>query len=482
MLESFNLYIFGGTGDLAQRKLLPALYRQDLLSSFSKDSKIIALGTKEMTNEEYKLIIRNSLLKYSKICDLDNNSWDRFSERISYKKINIKSEPDWFGFAKPNKCIGSIYYLATPPALYKEISIALQKNNLINHNSRIVVEKPIGSDYASALEINNALADGFNENQIYRIDHYLGKEAVQNLLALRFANVIFENIWSNSAIDNIQITVAENLSLEGRGDYYDKTGALKDMVQNHLLQILCLVAMEPPTDITSESVRDEKLKVLKSLALIDKNNINSSCIRGQYSEGSIDNTLKKRYLDEGGVGKGSATETFVALKIMIDNWRWAGVPFYLRTGKNMAKKCSEIVIEFKSIPHNIFGKDKKLNTNQLILKLQPDEGIQLKLMTKEPSVSGFNLKELPLDLVLNEYHELGHQDCYERLLLDVIKGNPALFMRRDEVEASWVWIDRLVELWDQIDIPLHEYPSGSWGPSASDLMVDKENRSWKNGK
>lgn len=192
--------------------------------------------------------------------------------------------------------------------------------------------------------------------------------------------------------------------------------------------------------------------------------------------------MKKRYLDEGGVGKGSATETFVALKIMIDNWRWAGVPFYLRTGKNMAKKCSEIVIEFKSIPHNIFGKDKKLNTNQLILKLQPDEGIQLKLMTKEPSVSGFNLKELPLDLVLNEYHELGHQDCYERLLLDVIKGNPALFMRRDEVEASWVWIDRLVELWDQIDIPLHEYLSGSWGPSASDLMLDKENRSWRNGK
>ena len=322
---------------------------------------------------------------------------------------------------------------------------------------------------------------GFEENQIYRIDHYLGKEAVQNLLALRFANTIFEQSWSSSAIDNIQISVAEDLGVEGRGGYYDKTGALRDMVQNHLLQILCLIAMEPPVSISSESVRDEKLKVLKSLAFFDENSIKSDSVRARYSEGLSKGQAACSYIDEDGVDSTNKTETFVALKVLINNWRWSGVPFYLRTGKRMESKTSEITVRYKRIPHNIFSKDNEAKTNQLVLRIHPDEGIDLKLNTKEPGVSGFNLEELPLDMNLDDYYELGHQDCYERLLLDVIKGNPALFVRKDEVDASWKWIDNIIDLWKKVDMPIEEYNSGSWGPVDSDLLLKRDFRSWKNG-
>jgi glucose-6-phosphate 1-dehydrogenase len=343
------------------------------------------------------------------------------------------------------------------------------------------VEKPIGTDLNTAKEINDSLATGFNESQIYRIDHYLGKEAVQNLLALRFGNTIFEQSWSNSAIDHIQITVAEDLGVEDRGGYYDETGALRDMVQNHLLQILCLIAMEPPVSIQSESVRDEKLKVLKSLAPFTAENISINSVRAQYLDGISKGEAACSYLDEDGVNAENNTETFVALKLEINNWRWSGVPFYLRTGKRMQSKSSEIVVRYKTVPHNIFSKDASLKPNQLVLRIHPDEGIDLKLNTKHPGVSGFDLEELPLDLNLHEYHEIGHQDCYERLLLDVIKGNPSLFVRRDEIEASWKWIDNIINLWKSEDVPMEEYISGGWGPSNADLLLKREFRAWKNG-
>ena len=336
-------------------------------------------------------------------------------------------------------------------------------------------------EYKPANNINKYLSLGFKENQIYRIDHYLGKEAVQNLLALRFANTIFEQSWSSSAIDHIQISVAEDLGVEGRGGYYDKTGALRDMIQNHLLQILCLIAMEPPVSISSESVRDEKLKVLKSLAFFDENSIKSDSVRARYTEGLSKGQAACSYIDEDGVDSKNKTETFVALKVLINNWRWSGVPFYLRTGKRMESKTSEITVRYKRIPHNIFSKDNEAKTNQLVLRIHPDEGIDLKLNTKEPGVSGFNLEELPLDMNLDDYYELGHQDCYERLLLDVINGNPALFVRKDEVDASWKWIDNIIDLWKKVDMPIEEYNSGSWGPVDSDLLLKRDFRSWKNG-
>ena len=298
---------------------------------------------------------------------------------------------------------------------------------------------------------------------------------------MRFGNTIFERSWSNAAIDHIQITVAEDLGVEGRGDYYDDTGALRDMVQNHLLQILCLIAMEPPVSISSESVRDEKLKVLKSLQSFTKENIRIDSVRAQYTDGISKGETACSYQDEDGVDTQKNTETFVALKVAINNWRWSGVPFYIRTGKRMESKSSEIVVRYKNVPHNIFSDQKPLAPNQLVLRIHPDEGIDLKLNTKKPDVTGFDLQELPLDLNLHDYNEIGHQDCYERLLLDVIKGNTALFVRRDEVEASWSWIDNIINLWKSEDVPMEEYISGSWGPSNSDLLLKREYRSWKNG-
>ena len=480
-LDTFSLYLFGGTGDLSTRKLLPALFRQETISSISSESQIIAIGSREFTDNRYISMVKESLRANFHGFDENGDAWKRFSMRLSYKKLDITSDDDWKNFGDISQNRPTIFYLATPPNLYKVISKSLKSGGLINTNSRIVVEKPIGSNLESAIEINNMLAESFKENQIYRIDHYLGKEAVQNLLAMRFANTIFEQSWSNSAIDHIQITVAEDLGVEERGGYYDEIGALRDMVQNHLLQILCLIAMEPPVSINSESVRDEKLKVLKSLAPFNSETIKTNSVRARYIDGMSKGSVACAYVDESGVHSNNNTETFVSLKASINNWRWSGVPFYLRTGKRMKSKSSEIVVRYKRVPHNIFSDESSIEPNQLVLRIHPDEGIVLNLNTKEPDVTGFNLEELPLDLNLHEYHEIGHQDCYERLLLDVIKGNPALFVRRDEVEASWKWIDNIINLWSSENIPMEDYISGGWGPSNSDLLLKRDYRSWKNG-
>ena len=480
-LNTFSLYLFGGTGDLSTRKLLPALFRQETISSISHESQIVGIGSKDLTVDSYISMVKESLSKHFHGFDENGDAWKRFCMRLSYKKLDINSDDDWKNFGNIPQDRPAIFYLATPPNLYKVISKSLKSGSLINSNSRIVVEKPIGSNLETANEINNMLAESFQENQIYRIDHYLGKEAVQNLLAMRFANTIFEQSWSSSAIDHIQITVAEDLGVEGRGDYYDETGALRDMVQNHLLQILCLIAMEPPVSINSESVRDEKLKVLKSLAPFNSETIKTNSVRARYIDGMSKGAVASAYIDEEGVDSKNNTETFVSLKASINNWRWSGVPFYLRTGKRMQSKSSEIVVRYKSVPHNIFSDKSSIVPNQLVLRIHPDEGIVLKLNTKEPDVTGFNLEELPLNLNLHDYHEIGHQDCYERLLLDVIKGNPALFVRRDEVEASWAWIDNIINLWASENVPMEEYISGGWGPSNSDLLLKRDYRSWKNG-
>ena len=480
-LNTFSLYLFGGTGDLSNRKLLPAMFRQEILSTFDEESEIVGIGSKEISSDEYISMVKESLSNYFHGFDDHADSWAIFSKRLRYIKLDINSEDDWINFQKLPEERSVILYLATPPFLYKTISNNLKSYNLVNKNCRVVVEKPLGTNLETSNDINDSLAQGFQEHQIYRIDHYLGKEAVQNLLALRFGNTIFERSWSNAAIDHVQITVAEDLGVEGRGDYYDDTGALRDMVQNHLLQILCLITMEPPVSISSESVRDEKLKVLKSLQSFNKDNIKIDSVRAQYTDGISKGKTACSYNDEEGVDSLKNTETFVALKVAINNWRWAGVPFYIRTGKRMESKSSEIVVRYKNVPHNIFSDKKSLAPNQLVLRIHPDEGIDLKLNTKKPDVTGFDLQELPLDLNLHDYNEIGHQDCYERLLLDVIKGNTALFVRRDEVEASWSWIDNIINLWKSEDVPMEDYISGSWGPSNSDLLLKREYRSWKNG-
>ncbi|MDC0547044.1 glucose-6-phosphate dehydrogenase [Gammaproteobacteria bacterium] len=480
-LNTFDLYLFGGTGDLSNRKLIPAMFRQETLGNIDDASQIIGIGSRDLSTEEYISMVNESLNKYYFDFEQQKDAWLKFSKRLQYIKLDINSNEDWKNINNVSDSVAVVYYLATPPNLYKKISSALNDNDLIKDNCRIVVEKPIGSDLETAKDINDSLSLGFKENQIYRIDHYLGKEAVQNLLALRFANTIFEKSWSSSAIDHIQITVAEDLGVEDRGGYYDETGALRDMVQNHLLQILCLIAMEPPVSIQSESVRDEKLKVLKSLAPFTSDNIAVNSVRAQYLEGISKGEAACSYLDEEGVDSKNQTETFVALKLEINNWRWSGVPFYLRTGKRMQSKSSEIVVRYKTVPHNIFSKGAHLEPDQLVLRIHPDEGIDLKLNTKRPGVSGYDLENLPLDLNLNEYHEIGHQDCYERLLLDVIKGNPSLFVRRDEIEASWKWIDNIISLWKSEDVPMEEYISGGWGPSNADLLIKRDFRTWKNG-
>ncbi|MBL6702749.1 MAG: glucose-6-phosphate dehydrogenase [SAR86 cluster bacterium] len=476
-----NLFIFGGTGDLAKRKLLPALYRHFKAERLSKDIKIYGIGSKELQASEYHEEIKVKLSDNLDSVEYDAAVINEFIKKISYIKIDFNKKNDFVNLKKnTSNTDRNLYYLAVSPLFYKVIAENLNDQDIIGPLSSIIVEKPIGNDLQSSIDINESLALYFNEHQIFRIDHYLGKEAVQNLLALRFGNILFEKIWSNVAVDHIQITVAETLGLENRGSYYDQTGAIKDMLQNHLLQILCLVAMEPPTNINSESIRDEKLKVLRSLRPFKTNETDEHLVIGQYKEGAIDAKAITSYLDENGVNPKSQTETFVALKLWIDNWRWSGVPFFLRTGKRMAEKRSEIVIQFKSVPHNIFDSNNKQKDNQLVIRLQPEESIKLKIMIKKPSASGFSLQELPLDLLFDDYYEDDHLDAYERLLMDIIDNKPSLFMRRDEVENAWSYIDQLIHSISESEIKLSKYNAGSWGPSSSDLLIASHNAKWNN--
>jgi glucose-6-phosphate 1-dehydrogenase len=476
-----NIFIFGGTGDLAQRKLLPALYRHFKSERLSTLVKIYGIGSSNPDILSYQQEVKNKLGVNLESIEYEEEIIKKFIEIVSYIKIDFNNDKDFDSLKKITSSKDrNLFYLAVTPIFYKVIADNLNKQGVIGPRSSIIVEKPIGNDLQSSIDINESLALYFNENQIFRIDHYLGKEAVQNLLALRFGNILFEKIWSNVAVDHVQITVAETLGLEKRGSYYDQTGAIKDMLQNHLLQILCLVAMEPPTNINSESIRDEKLKVLRSLRPLKTNETNDHLVVGQYKDGAINAKTITSYIDESGVNQESKTETFVALKLWIDNWRWSGVPFFLRTGKRMAEKRSEIVIQFKSVPHNIFDSNTKQKDNQLIIRLQPEESIKLKIMIKKPSASGFHLQELPLDLLFDDYYDDDHLDAYERLLMDIIENKPSLFMRRDEVEEAWRFTDQLIKSIGESDTSLSKYNAGSWGPSSSDLLIANQNAKWNN--
>ena len=370
-----------------------------------------------------------------------------------------------------------VFYMATSPDLYGTICEHLHKNGLITSQSRVVLEKPIGKDFDSAQDVNNSVGRFFDEHQTYRIDHYLGKETVQNLLALRFANTIFERLWNTDVIDHVQITVAETVGVEGRGDYYDKSGALRDMLQNHLLQLLCLVAMEPPNSLDADAVRDEKLKVLRALKPLEPVDMAQSLVRGQYSAGVANGVSVPGYLTD--LGRPSDTETFVALKAEVRSWRWAHVPFYLRTGKRLPQKVSEIVIQFRDSPFSVFPRSAgDLAPNRLVIRLQPEEGMRLDMMTKDPGPGGMRLRPAQLDISFEQAFNVRYPDAYERLLMDTVRGSQTLFMRRDEVEAAWSWVTPILDYWANRTEPPRVYPAGSWGPTASIAMIERDGRTW----
>jgi len=481
-VDTFDLVVFGGTGDLARRKLLPALYHRDCDDQISDESRIIGISRSEIPKAVYAEQVEQAIREHVAEDHIDEATLKRFLGRLHHVTLDVKGEDGW---AALSEHLGGhderirVFYLATAPGLFGEICHKLDDHNLNTPKSRVVLEKPIGRDLASANEINNSVGDVFTEAQTYRIDHYLGKETVQNLMVLRFANTLFEPLWNHTAIDHVQITVAESIGVEGRGGYYDRSGALRDMLQNHILQLLCLVAMEPPTTLDADAVRDEKLKVLRALKRINGRDVTKKTVRGQYRAGASNGETVPGYLDELGDDRASRTETFVALKAEIENWRWAGIPFYLRTGKRMPTRTSEIVVQFRPIPHSVFTVDSdSITANRLIVRLQPDEGMTLSLMVKDPGPGGMRLRSAPLNLSFAETFKVRYRDAYERLLMDVIRGNPTLFMRRDEVEAAWSWIDPIISAWAEQQDPPKPYPAGTWGPSAAIALIERDNRTW----
>lgn len=477
-----EIVIFGALGDLSRRKLLPALYQLDKAGLLHDDSRIVGAARQDHTDEEFVSVVVENLENFVKE-GLDADVLARFKSRLVYQSLEFKESDSFNRLAKTLEGgqTSRVYYFSTPPAIYGDICAGLKEASLITDNDRVVMEKPIGHCLESSKVINDQVSAYFKENQIYRIDHYLGKETVLNLLVLRFANSLFTNNWDRNCIDHIQITVAESVGIEGRWGFYDEAGQMRDMVQNHLLQILSLLAMEPPADLGADSIRDEKLKAIKALVPITRHNIAEKTVRGQYADGFLNGQAVPGYLNEEGANQRSETETFVAIKAEIDNWRWKGVPFYLRTGKRMPKKHSEIVVHFKEQPHNIF-KDSHtvLPPNKLTIRLQPDEGVELQMMNKIPGIaSQMNIHENKLDLSFGDTYENSRViDAYERLMLEVINGNQSLFVRRDEVEAAWTWADSIIEAWQLSGEAPKPYAAGSWGPVSSISLIARDDRQW----
>ncbi|WP_448211656.1 glucose-6-phosphate dehydrogenase [Colwellia sp. MEBiC06753] len=480
--SAVEVVLFGALGDLSRRKLLPALYQLDLAGLIHTDTRIVGVARHEYSNEDLVKFTQENLTEFVKE-GLDEAVLSRFLSRLVYQELDFKQTDSYGALAKTLESgnIERLYYYSTPPAIYGDITEGLFSAGLIQENDRVVMEKPIGHCLESSKVINDMVSKHFDEKQIYRIDHYLGKETVLNLLVLRFANSLFTNNWDRNYIDHVQITVAESVGIEGRWGFYDEAGQMRDMVQNHLLQILSLLAMEPPADLSADSIRDEKLKVIKALVPITRQNIKDKTVRGQYTEGFLGGKGVPGYLEEEGANKTSNTETFVAIKAEIDNWRWTGVPFYLRTGKRMPAKHSEIVIHFKEQPHNIF-KDSyvDLPANKLTIRLQPDEGVELQVMNKIPGIaSQMNIHENKLDLSFSETYENERVvDAYERLMLEVINGNQSLFVRRDEVEAAWTWADSIIDAWQASNDKPKPYAAGSWGPVSSISLIARDDRQW----
>jgi glucose-6-phosphate 1-dehydrogenase len=476
------LLLFGATGDLARRMLLPSLYGLDADGLLPEGLTIIGTARSDLSDDGYRDKAKQALEEHLTAGFYQAEVGERFLKRLRYVPLDIG---DPAGFARLAEAVGDpsrglAIFLSTAPSLFKPTIDGLAAAGLACPTVRLALEKPLGSDLESSREINASVAAAFPEERTFRIDHYLGKETVQNLLALRFANSLFEPLWNSTHIDHVQISVAETVGLEGRGDYYDGAGALRDMVQNHMLQLLALVAMEPPTNFDATAVRDEKVKVLRSLRRPSAETIAAHIVTGQYGKGAIDGETVPGYVEE--LGRDSSTETFVALKAHIDNWRWKGVPFYLRTGKRLPERKTEIYIQFNSVPHSIFASRGATTTpNKLVIGLQPEETIRLLMMAKTPGLDrqGIRLREVPLDLGLADaFADRRRRIAYERLLLDLVEGDPTLFVRRDEVEAQWDWIDALRAACAEAGIAPRGYAAGNWGPSAAIALTERDGVSW----
>jgi glucose-6-phosphate 1-dehydrogenase len=473
-----DLIILGSTGDLAKKKLFPSLFKLFKEHVLPDDFKILAVTRTLMAKEA----LRESVISHCVESAEDRVLFDSFLAIVVLVAVEINEES---AFAVLNTVMRSdatrIFYFAISPALYGKTAHALKSNGCINPSSRVVVEKPLGADLASAQAINAELTANFHETQIFRIDHYLGKETVQNIMALRFGNAIFEPLWNGDRIEYIQITAAEQVGVFDRGEFYDRTGALRDMVQNHLLQLLCIVAMEPPAQLNPVAVRNEKLKVLYSLRPIEGESVVKKTIRGQYSAFGLPyDATRCSYIDEAGVSPDSTTETFVALKVELDNWRWAGMPVYLRTGKALKNRYSEIVIQFKDVPHLLFkNASSGLFANRLVIRLQPEESIRFFINAKSPG-RGMTLEPMALNLDLTTSHKKRRWQAYERLLMDIIQGDLTLFMREKDIEAAWSWIDPIIRGWHQHMPNPEPYLMGSWGPVSADQLLALDGFIWHN--
>ena len=478
----FDLVIFGGTGDLSRKKLLPALYAGFVAGRVPAGSRIF-LTSRSAKDGSMEAWLADVFESNVPACGVEKASLAKFADMVSIIGLALnKDGDDWKSFAgEIHKESGRpiVHFLAIPPALFTSTCELLAKNDLNGDNARVVLEKPLGHDLETAQAINADVGQYFGEEQTFRIDHYLGKEAVQNLLALRFSNVLFEELWSARTIDHIQITIAEDLGLHGRAGFYEGTGAMRDMVQNHLLQLLCLVAMEPPARMDADGIREEKLKVLKSLKPLTGGDIDTNVVRAQYTAGAMHGEAVEGYQDDLELDAPSNTETFVAIKANIENWRWAGVPFYLRTGKRLPDRFAEIVIQFKPVPHSPHPgwSASGINPNRFIIRLQPEDHLALRMMVKNHGSKSESLREVEmnLDVVGDDDTRLGP---YLRLILDTVRGDQSLFVHRDEVEHAWRWVDRIIAHWQASGEAPRKYQAGTWGPYEAHDLMTRDRRNW----
>ena len=496
--QSLILVIFGGSGDLTKRKLIPSLYQLFKQGKLPERFAVLALGRTDYTDETYRPHLDESLQRYLAEGEYDASLAEQFLSGVHYLSMDPSEVADYpklkESLARLDERIANpgnyIYYLSTPPSLYGVVpqhlaEVGLNKEEVVGADGetqairRIVIEKPFGYDLDSALELNEIYRSAFHEHQLYRIDHFLGKETVQDIMALRFANGIFEPLWNRNYIERVEITAVENMGIESRGGFYDQTGALRDMVQNHLAQLVALTAMEPPVQFNADLFRNEVVKVYQSFRPMTKEEIRGSVVRGQYTESQWKGEHHRAYREEDKIPADSRTETFVAMKLFVDNWRWQGVPFYIRTGKMMPTKVTEIVVHFRPTPHRMFTTiDGETIPNQLIIRIQPNEGISLKFAAKVPG-SGFEVKRVSMNFTYDQLGGIASGDAYSRLLEDCMLGDPTLFTRSDAVEMSWRFFDPILSSWQEEDFPLYGYPAGTWGPKQSDTIIDREH-SWTN--
>ena len=481
------LVIFGATGDLTARKIVPALYNLALQRLLPAAFAVVGAARQPLTSEQFRENLHTDLVEFSRTKPINEDVWRSFAENVHYVSTKDATGYDTLRDTLVELDVRSgtngnrLFYLATPPSAYGPIIDLLQEHRLTeNVNARVVIEKPFGHDLGSAIELSQKLQGVFTEDEIFRIDHYLGKETVQNILVLRFANGIFEPIWNRQYVDHVQITVAESLGIEERAAYYEQAGALRDVVQNHLLQLVTLVAMEPPVSFDANAVRDEKLKVLRAIRPIAPEDAADNVVRGQYGPGFIEGTPVRGYREEDGISPTSPTETFLAIRAYIDNWRWEGTPFYVRTGKRLPKRSTEIAIQFRAAPHAVFSREaaEGMEPNALVLRIQPDEGISLKFGAKVP-VQGIRIRSVNMDFVYGASFMVDAPDAYETLIVDALRGDATLFTRQDEVEQQWRFVDPIARAWAEGQTELPIYPAGTWGPTEADLLIARDGRSWR---